>query len=145
MDPFQPDEVHHGLLWEKLASAGLSSKILAILQSMYAQASSTMCVNHEESKSFVCRRGIQQGCNLSPLLFSLFINDLDQFLRDNNSGSTELVQTHLCLLLFANDLVLLQFSIDLLDNYCKASQLSINLEKLSFSTSQETYNIHILT
>ena len=50
------------------------------------------CVNHEESETFACRRGIRQGCNLSHL-FSLFINDLDQFLTDNNSGSVELVQT----------------------------------------------------
>ena len=50
------------------------------------------CVNHEESETFTCRRGIRQGCNLSHL-FSLFINDLDQFLTDNNSGSIELVQT----------------------------------------------------
>ena len=84
------DEVHHGLLWERLATAGLSSKILTILQSMYAQASSRICVNHEESKSFAFRRGIRQGCNLSPILFSLFINDLDQFLTDNNSGSIKL-------------------------------------------------------
>ena len=34
------DNVHHGLLWEKLAYLGLCSKILAILQNMYAQASS---------------------------------------------------------------------------------------------------------
>ena len=103
---------------------------------MFGQASSKICVNHEESNPFACRRGIRQGCNLSPLLFSLFINDLDQFLKDNNSGSIELVQTHLRLLLFADDLVLLapsplelQSSINLLDNYCKASKLSINLEK----------------
>ena len=130
------DKVHHGLLWEKLATVGLSTKILAILQSMYGQASSKICVNHEESNPFACRRGIRQGCNLSPLLFSLFINDLDQFLKDNNSGSIELLQTHLCLLLFAGDHVLLvpsplelQSSINLLDNYFKASKLSINLEK----------------
>ena len=130
------DKVHHALLWEKLASIGISSKMLSILQSMYAQATSRLCANHEESEIFACRRGVRQGCNLSPLLFSLFINDLDQFLTDNNSGSVQLVQTHLRLLLFADDLVLLasspaelQTSINLLGNFCEASNLSINFEK----------------
>ena len=131
-----------------MATVGLSTNILAILQSMYVQASSKICVNHEESKSFACRRGIRQGCNLSPLLFSLFINDLDQFLTDNNSGSIELVQTHLRLLLFADNLVLLapspselQSSINLLDNYCKASKLSINLEKTKIVIFNNTRNL----
>ena len=88
--------------------------------------------NHEESETFACRRGIRQGCNLCPLPFSLFINDLDHFLTDNNSGSIELVQTQLHLL-FADDLVLLasysselqtQYSINLLENFCKTSKLS---------------------
>ena len=79
---------------------------------------------------------------------SLYINDLDQFLRDNNSGSIELVQTHLRLLLFADDLVLLapspselQSSINLLDNYCKGSKLSINLEKTKIVIFNNTRNL----
>ena len=105
------------------------------------------CVNHKES---ACRRGIRQGCNLSHL-FSLFINDLDQFLTDNNSGSIELVQTQYLLSpVFADDLVLLasspselQYSINLLENFCKTSKLSINIEKTKIIIFNNTRNLQL--
>ena len=66
---------------------------------MYNQASSKVTLNSETSDEFLYRKGVWQGCNLSPLLFSLFINDLEKYLLENNSGSIEINSTHLCLLL----------------------------------------------
>ena len=40
------NKVHHALLWEKLASIGISSKMLSILQNMYAQATSRVEAVH---------------------------------------------------------------------------------------------------
>ena len=54
------DSINHKLLWEKLASMGMSSKLLSILQAMYAYATSGVVVNrnnflrssmHEGSKT----------------------------------------------------------------------------------------------
>ena len=101
------DTVNHKLLWGKLTSYGLSSTMLNILQSMYNQASSRVTLNSETSDEFLYRKGVCQGCNLSPLLFSLFINDLEKYLLENNSGSIEINSSPLRLLLFADDLVLL--------------------------------------
>ena len=110
--------------------------MLNILQSMYNQASSRVTLNSETSDEFLYRKGVRQGCNLSPLLFSVFINDLEKYLLENNSGSIEINSTPVCLLLFADDLVLLsdlstglQKSIQILGDYCSKWDLRINLEK----------------
>ena len=123
-------------MWGKLTSYGLSSTMLNILQSMYNQASSRVTLNSETSDEFLYRKGVRQGCNLSPLLFSVFINDLEKYLLENNSGSIEITSILLCLLLFADDLVLLsdlstglQKSIQILGDYCSKWDLRINLEK----------------
>ena len=130
------DTVDHRLLWSKLASYGLSSTMLNILQSMYGQASSRVTLNSDTSEEFLYRKGVRQGCNLSPLLFSLFIHDLEKYLVENNSGSIEINSTNLHLLLFADDLVLLadtpaglQKSIQILGDYCSKWNLRINMEK----------------
>ena len=130
------DTVDHRLLWSKLSSYGLSSTMLNILQSMYGQASSRVTLNSDTSEEFLYRKGVRQGSNLSPRLFSLFIHDLEKYLVENNSGSIEINSTNLHLLLFADDLVLLadtpaglQKSIKILGDYCSKWNLRINMEK----------------
>ena len=79
---------------------------------------------------------MRQGCNLSPLLFSLYISDLETYLATNIAGSITLSNLIAQLLLFADDLVLLadsesglQNSMDRLDEFCKTWDLKINIEK----------------
>ena len=104
---------------------------------------------------FPCRRGVRQGCNLSPLLFCLFLSDLEKFLQDREMKGVKLVHSKLRLLLFADDLVLLsettqdmQRAVDLLNEYCDIWDLKINLIKtklIPFSNHRTPINpIHIL-
>ena len=86
---------------------GLSGRMLKILQSMYGKATSRVVANGTMSPTFHCSKGVRQGCNLSPLLFSLFISDLESYLTTNNSGSIQLGKKKARLLLFADDLALL--------------------------------------
>ena len=104
---------------------------------------------------FPCRRGVRQGCNLSPLLFCLFLSDLEKFLQDREMKGVKLVHSKLRLLLFADALVLLsettqdmQRAVDLLNEYCDIWDLKINLIKtklIPFSNHRTPINpIHIL-
>ena len=140
------DSVEHQLLWQKLARLGVSNKFLRLLQSMYGDASSAVSLNDQISPVFPCKRGVRQGCNLSPLLFCIFIADLEQTLKSKHSGNLTLIHTKLPLLLFADDLVLLadnhtglQKSLDILAEYCQKWHIQVNFVKtkvLVFSRSR---------
>ena len=97
-----------------------------------------LCSINKFSSSFPCLKGVRhvQGCNLSPLFFSLFINDLESYLLTNTAGSITLANCKVQLLLFADDLALLADSIkglqDLIDrlaDFCKTWKLNINMDK----------------
>ena len=113
---------------------------------MYNGIKSCVRYKNDESGYFPCLVGVRQGENLSPFLFSIFLNDLDDYFRDLNGSPLRLVaqkcqdtlQIYLEIfaLLYADDTVIfaestekLQSALDIFDMYCKAWKLSINTNK----------------
>jgi len=130
------NSINHKLLWKKLMSIGLSTKMLNILQSIYKDATSLVFSNDVYSYPFPCSKGVCQGYNLCPLLFSLYINDLKSYLMSNSTGFIQLNRAKLYLLMFADDIILLadsssslQDSINHLNNFCNKWKLQINTVK----------------
>ena len=104
-----------------------------ILQNMYAKAAARVTINNNLSTPFQCSRGVRQGCNLSLILFSFFISDIENHLSTTTAGSIPLTHTKLHLFQFANYLVLLsdsheglQKSLDILSEYCATVLLNVN-------------------
>ncbi|MEW8342608.1 MAG: reverse transcriptase domain-containing protein, partial [Candidatus Thiodiazotropha taylori] len=104
------------------------------------------CVTLNDSKSgfFASHTGLRQGENLSPLLFSIFLNDLETYLQAKTNGGIELelctdeiyFYTKLVVLLYADDIVIiadspekLQHSLNGFVTYCKSWKLNINYDK----------------
>ena len=97
-------------------------------------------------KSFLAE-GVRQECNLSPLLFCLFLSDLEVSLEGGEMEGVNLVYSKLRLLLFTDDLVLLskdlQLAVDLLSEYCATWDLNINLIKTKiYNPLYQTPEIH---
>ena len=55
-----------------------------IIHNMYQGIKSIVSVKDENSPFFACDCGVRQGENLSPILFSLYLNDLEHFLLHND-------------------------------------------------------------
>ena len=83
------DSVWHIGLWRKLLNTSVNGKFLKVLQIMYTEVKSYVTFKGENSLFFVSNRGVRQGDNLSPVLFSIFLNDLEDHLHaDENEGTS---------------------------------------------------------
>lgn len=111
---------------------------------MYANIKSCVTVNGQDSQVFSSNRGVRQGDNLSPVLFSLFLNDLeDHLLADQVNGIPVEYKTddfvHFIksfILLYADDTIILsdsaenlQKSLDSFLKYCSDWKLQVNETK----------------
>ena len=122
----------------------IDGKFLTVIQNLNLNIKSCVTVNGERSPFFGSYRGVRQGENLSPVLFSLFLNDLEVFLQSKNNNGIEIeainddtyVFIQILTLLYADDTVIiaqdtasLQKSLDDFYAYCTKWKLKINAEK----------------
>lgn len=75
------DSVWRVGLWSKLLKNNINGKFFRIILNMYNGIKSCVSFNGDQSGFFHCLRGVQQGENLSPVLFALFLNDLESFMH----------------------------------------------------------------
>ncbi|KAK3109114.1 hypothetical protein FSP39_023343 [Pinctada imbricata] len=133
-------------LWQKLQNTNIKGKIFKVIYNMYADIKSCVRKNSECSDFFPCMTGVRQGENLSPFLFTIFLNDIEEFLTHQGLTGMEVVEIKLreelhifmkiFLLLYADDTVILadtsenlQLTLKAFENYCKHWKLRINVDK----------------
>ena len=66
----------HDGLWYKLWDMGVNGRMLRVIKKMYESSKSAVLLEGEKSDTFAIEQGMAQCCSLSPILFSVFINDL---------------------------------------------------------------------
>ena len=144
------DSIWRVALWRKLMKHGIKGRVLTVIQNLYKISKSCVMHNGEKSEYFASKVGVRQGENLSPLLFAIFLNDIEEFFSEHGCKSLSLIEKldrdargpeldaflKLFILLYADDTVLLaddeselQRLLDCLENYCVANKLSVNGSK----------------
>ena len=127
---------------------------------MYNNIKSRISTPDGASAFFPCLNGVRQGENLSPILFSIYLNDLQAFLdRNQVSGVTwdvnnenMFIYIKLLILLFADDTVIfatnkeeLQVALNVFEQYCDKWRLTVNISKtkiMIFSGGRPPANLH---
>ena len=67
---------------DKIVNMWCNWKLTNAIKSIYNNIKSRILANSAKSNYFSCYTAVRQGENLSPLLFYLFINDMESFLEN---------------------------------------------------------------
>ena len=88
------DTVPRDLLWQVLRRAGMGHKMLHCIQSIYNADKARVHTQTGLSDAFQCTIGVKQGCPMSPNLFGLYLDDLQECLENTEDhDSPELCAT----------------------------------------------------
>jgi hypothetical protein len=134
--------VDRPLSFRRLAELGLSKKFSCALHSLFENNSFQLRLGNGVTRAFPVTTGLKEGSMLSPLLFSIFIADLEKevlgplshkhFLHDDCFFDGVCVNG----LLFADDLFIfprsqrvLQHRLNLLHKYATSKKLTVNTAK----------------
>ena len=139
------DKVWRVGLWNKLLETHINGKCLTFIKNMYENIKSRITTSEGNSIFFPCQTGVRQGEILSPLMFSIYLNDLESYLHlhmapgitcETSEDVDYVIFLKLFLLLFADDTVLfsnsredLQVTLNVFETYCDKWKLTVNITK----------------
>jgi hypothetical protein len=102
------DSVNRSKLWNKMSKMEIPSDLIRCCISLFDNNSTVIDLDNKISKPVYYHSGLQQGSALSPLLYSIFINELTQILEALPVGyKTSVCQYEFCCLFFADDIALI--------------------------------------
>ena len=133
------DSVWQSGMIHKLQKYGIQGKFLNDIKSMYSSIRSCVKINHNTlTELFSCNKVIRQGDGLSPVLFSLFMNDLPQYFKESKSPGAMLGNRTINCLMYADDLLIispspegLQQSLNVIHRHAQQWKLKVNTKKSS--------------
>ena len=144
------DSINRICLWKKMLQNNVDGKVFKVIYAIYEKAKSCVKSSQGLSNFFISSTGVRQGENLSPILFSIFLNDLVSFTSSYYDGLTTLSQNirqelsdetvdvylKLYLLLYADDTAIfaeskeeLQMALNAMCAYCDIWKLKVNVAK----------------
>ena len=104
-------------LWKKLQNSEIKGKCFKVIYNMYHGIKYCVQYNGDRSEFFPCLTGVRQGENLSPFLFSIFLNDLENYFCQLDGVRLEIIKEKLenelrifytiFVILYADDTVIL--------------------------------------
>lgn len=102
------DKVNRVHLWRKCSTRGIPTEMISTIKALFDYNTSKLCIYNHTSEPFPIKAGLLQGSVLSPMLYSLFIDDLAESLQARGpSVSINNDMISINCLFYADDIVLI--------------------------------------
>ncbi|CAB3986903.1 Hypothetical predicted protein [Paramuricea clavata] len=139
------DSVWHQGLFYQLLQNKIGGHFYDLITDMYSNTKCAIKLSESRTPFFPYKKGVRQGCTLSPLLFNIYINEIPKLFEKIESDPFMLPNgTELNSLLYADDLVILSRSksglqncLDQLHEWCENWLLQINTKKTKIMIFQK--------
>ena len=103
------DCVDHNKLWKILQEMGIPDYLTCLLRNLYAGQEATVRTRHGKTEWLQIRKGVCQGCILSPCLFNFYIEYIMQNARmDETQVGIKIAGRNISNLRYADDTTLWQ-------------------------------------
>jgi hypothetical protein len=130
------DRVWRKGMWACMRKRGVVRKMERVLKQVYKRVTSCVRVEKEKTDWFEIDVGLRQGCVMSPVLFSMFIDEVARKVKDGGYGVEIDEGEKVALLLYADDIVMfaesesrLQEMIDVVVEHSKRWRFELSPEK----------------
>ena len=128
------DTVEHLKIFQKLRQR-IPIIFVRIMLVIYIGQRCFVRWNQAESEIFSVQNGVRQGAVLSPLLFSIYVNELIQKLRESGIGCW-IGSSYMGIIAYADDLIILAPRRDALQRMVKISETYMREHKILFSAKK---------
>ena len=130
------DTIPRKLLWERLRELRVHGNMMETIQSMYQNVRACVKTPEGLTATFPSEMGVKQGCPLSPTLFGLFLDPLEELLLQGNVDAPFIGDQAVPAQFFADDSQListspqgLQRALGILQSFCNTHGLLVNVDK----------------
>ena len=129
------DKIDRGILCKVLIGVGFSDKIVNIIKDMYTNTKTKFNLGVLETGWVQQKKGVRQGCTLSPLLFNLYLEELAIRIRRSGLGM-KVGRDTIGLLLYADDVIVMAETNDMLQKMLDIVQTYADEFHMKFSTEK---------
>jgi hypothetical protein len=147
------DTVPRKKLWHRMEELRVPMHLRAAIHRLYEEVKVKIRTSAGISKSFRSDIGVKQGCPLSPTLFGLYIEKLEEWVNLQEGDGALLGEFVISLLLYAYDLILiakfapgLQEHLISLEHFCSTVGMQVNTSKMKVvvfsSKRKQKHNQH---
>ena len=124
-------------LFYQLIKNNIGGHFYDLIQDLYSSTKCAIKLSENRTPFFPYKKGVRQGCTLSPLLFNIYINDLPKLFEQAQSDPFVLPNgTAINSLLYADDLIILSLSkhglqncLNQLHEWCSKWLMEVNIKK----------------
>jgi hypothetical protein len=144
------DMVPRKKLWNRLEEVNVSLELKATTIRMYEKIIVKFKNTEHWSKEINYNIGVKQGCPLSPTLFGIYIDKLEDFLEKTGCVPPSLTGIVINIIIYVDDIILMERiphdienQIRILKDFCSNMGMTVNIDQtkvMIFKSNKITYD-----